>query len=77
MDFNDTPEQASFRADVRQWLEANATLRKDKLYKGMEGDDAFKEAKAWYKKLPTLAMPVSLGQKSMAVQVYLRKKKNC
>ena len=51
MDFNDTPEQASFRADVRQWLEANATLRKDKLYKGMEGDDAFKEAKAWYKKI--------------------------
>ena len=51
MDFNDTPEQASFRKEVRSWLEANATLRENKLYKGMEGDQAFHEAKAWYKKI--------------------------
>lgn len=51
MDFNDTPEQAQFRSEVHQWLEANATLKKDKLYKGMEGEQAFKEAKAWYKKV--------------------------
>jgi hypothetical protein len=24
MDFNDTPEEAAFRAEVRAWLEANA-----------------------------------------------------
>ncbi len=51
MDFNDTPEQAQFRAEVHQWLMDNATLKKDKLYKSMEGEDAFKEAKAWYKKV--------------------------
>ena len=24
MDFNDTPEEAAYRADARKWLEANA-----------------------------------------------------
>ena len=27
MDFNDTPEEAKFRAEARAWLEANAELR--------------------------------------------------
>ena len=27
MDFNDTPEEAKFRADARAWLDANAKLR--------------------------------------------------
>jgi len=27
MDFNDTPEEAAFRAEVRAWLEKNAKLR--------------------------------------------------
>ena len=27
MDFNDTPEQAKFRAQCREWLEANAELK--------------------------------------------------
>jgi len=27
MDFNDTPEEAAFRAEARAWLEANATLK--------------------------------------------------
>ena len=27
MDFNDTPEEAAFRAEARAWLEANAELR--------------------------------------------------
>ena len=51
MDFNDTPEQAEFRAKVRAWLDANAVKRTDNLYQGMEGDEAFHEAKAWYKKV--------------------------
>jgi len=29
MDFDDTPEEAAFRAEARAWLDANARLRKD------------------------------------------------
>ena len=29
MDFNDTPEEAAYRAQVRAWLEANATPKSD------------------------------------------------
>ena len=50
MDFNDTPELAAFRCDVKNWLDANATRRTDKLFLGMEGEQAFLEAKDWYKK---------------------------
>ena len=50
MDFQDTSELATFRSNVKIWLEANATKRTDKLHMGMEGDTAFQEAKDWYKK---------------------------
>ena len=50
MDFNDTPELASFRQDVKAWLEINAERRTNKLHMGMEGEQAFDEAKLWYKK---------------------------
>ena len=30
MDFNDTPEQAKFRAQCREWLETNAELKENK-----------------------------------------------
>lgn len=50
MDFEDTPEQAQFRADVIAWLDANARRRTDNLLRGMEGEDAFREAKEWYAK---------------------------
>tara|TARA_R110002110_G_scaffold415765_3_gene655321 strand:- start:90181 stop:91404 length:1224 start_codon:yes stop_codon:yes gene_type:complete len=50
MDFEDSTEQAQFRAEVRSWLQQNAPRRTDKLLRGMEGDAAFDEAKAWYKK---------------------------
>lgn len=50
MDFQDTPELAAFRAEVRAWLDANAERRTDNLHMGMEGEDAFAEAKAWYAK---------------------------
>ncbi len=55
MDFNDTPEEAAFRAECRSWLEANAELRQP----GDPGADALgerttpetvKEAQAWQKK---------------------------
>lgn len=50
MDFQDTEELAAFRSDVTTWLAANATRRTDKHHLGMEGEKAFREAKAWYKK---------------------------
>lgn len=49
MDFNDTPELAAFRSEIRAWLDDNAEKRTDKLHVGMEGEAAFREAKAWYK----------------------------
>lgn len=48
MDLEDTPEQAKFRAEVIAWLDANAKRRSDNLLRGMEGEGAFLEAKAWY-----------------------------
>ena len=50
MDFDDTAEQAVFRSDVRAWLDANATRRKDQLLRGMEGDEVYQQAKKWYRK---------------------------
>ena len=44
MDFQDSPELAAFRSDVKTWLETNATRRTDKLHMGMEGEEAFLEA---------------------------------
>ena len=54
MDFNDTKEQAEFRAKCRNWLEQNAELKinveKDKK-DGMVGEEAFLQAaKKWQKK---------------------------
>ena len=52
MDFNDTPEQAKFRAKCREWLEANAELKESK--SSGHGDssleDHLKVAKAWQTK---------------------------
>jgi alkylation response protein AidB-like acyl-CoA dehydrogenase len=55
MDFNDTPEEAAFRAEARAWLEQNAELRDaDDRSEGVlqESDkpDAIAAAKAWQKK---------------------------
>ncbi len=54
MDFNDTPEEAAFRAEARTWLEANAELRSpDDEGPGM-GENLSPEnvaaAQAWQKK---------------------------
>ena len=50
MDFEDTPELATFRSEVRAWLDANAERRTDNLLMGMEGEAPFLEAKEWYRK---------------------------
>ena len=51
MDFNDSPEEAAYRAQARTWLDANATLRdpsksKRNVLDEAEGDLVAK-AKAW------------------------------
>ncbi len=51
MDFNDSPEEAAYRAKVRSWLDANATLRdpnasKTNMLDEAEGD-LIDKAKAW------------------------------
>ena len=52
MDFNDTPEQAKFRATCREWLEANAQLKADKVHMNVESslENHLKTAKEWQQK---------------------------
>lgn len=50
MDFNDTPEEAAFRAEARAFLEANATLETKSETPGAETEANYlKRAKAWQK----------------------------
>jgi alkylation response protein AidB-like acyl-CoA dehydrogenase len=49
MDFNDTPEEAAYRAQVRQWLEANAP-RQALDPTDMEGGGSMAASKAWQAK---------------------------
>jgi len=49
MDFNDTPEEAAYRAQVREWLEANAPKRAHQ--PDLEGDGrSMTASKAWQAK---------------------------
>ncbi len=55
MDFNDTAEEAAFRAEARSWLEANASLKgpddaSPDVLSERTTDDALAAAKAWQKK---------------------------
>jgi alkylation response protein AidB-like acyl-CoA dehydrogenase len=52
MDFNDTPEEAAFRAEARAWLEANAEPLPPgkRRVGGMDRDDLLPQAKAWQAK---------------------------
>lgn len=51
MDFNDSPEEAAFRFEVRRFLEANATRKKAgepaQKVRYPEGPEALRRAKAW------------------------------
>jgi acyl-CoA dehydrogenase len=57
MDFKDTPEDADFRAEVRAWLDANATPlaagedREIPMFTDGERDDDVPQQQAWQKKL--------------------------
>ncbi|MFP3945054.1 MAG: acyl-CoA dehydrogenase family protein, partial [Alphaproteobacteria bacterium] len=53
MDFNDTPEEAAFRAEVRKWLEANAERKSadaDTRPRRIGEAELLKRAKAWQAK---------------------------
>ena len=53
MDFNDTPEEAAFRKEVRTWLDANATRKSDdsKSFRARNDDpNLLKAAKEWQSK---------------------------
>ena len=50
MDFNDNPAEATFRAQVKEWLAENAPNYTAEAYKAREGVDTvdpIKLAKAW------------------------------
>ena len=48
MDFNDTPDEAAYRQQVRTWLEANAPKKRDG--SDPEGGDSMAASKAWQAK---------------------------
>ena len=56
MNFDDTPEEAAFRTEVRAWIDANAPkhlrepLSQAGFGSGPQGFDTMAEAKAWQKK---------------------------
>ena len=53
MDFNDTPEEAAFRKEVRAWLDANATRKSDdkQSFRARNDDpELLKKAKEWQAK---------------------------
>ena len=53
MDFEDTPEEAAFRAEARAWLSANAPTPEEARKMGRETTneaEALKRAKAWQAK---------------------------
>jgi alkylation response protein AidB-like acyl-CoA dehydrogenase len=49
MDFNDTPQEAEYRAKVRAWLEANAPRDGKGTALGDEDDSQLENCKAWQK----------------------------
>jgi alkylation response protein AidB-like acyl-CoA dehydrogenase len=53
MDFRDTTEEAAFRAEVRAWLEANATRRTrddERFEEGMSDEERIAAAREWQRK---------------------------
>ena len=71
MDFNDTPEEAKFRAEVREWLTANAKPRDpNKVRAGVSEKpeaERLARAKEWQAKKARPVMPPSPGRQSLAV----------
>ena len=78
MDFNDTPEQAKFRAKCREWLEANAALKESKSGGQSDSslDDHLKIAKAWQQKKYEAGWAMLHCQKNMGVLKLHRSKES-
>ena len=51
MDFDDTPEEAAFRAEARAWLEANAELRVTNDQHGLSQEEHVERCKNWQRTL--------------------------
>ena len=51
MDFEDTPEEAAFRAEARAWLESKATPRTGAEGRSMDKPDHVERCKAWQRTL--------------------------
>ena len=52
MDFNDTPDQAKFRAKCKEWLDGNAQLKDTSKRANVESnlEELIAKAKVWQKK---------------------------
>ncbi|HEY5072503.1 MAG TPA: acyl-CoA dehydrogenase family protein [Caulobacteraceae bacterium] len=50
MDFNDSPEEAAYRREVRAWLEANAPKRKGPADSGLDDSGNMSGSRAWQRK---------------------------
>ena len=52
MDFNDTPDQAKFRAKCKEWLDSNAKLKDAGKRLNVESnlEELIAKAKVWQKK---------------------------
>ena len=75
MDFNDTPEEAAFRGEVRAWLDANATRKSDdreSLRARNDDPELLKKAKEWQDKKAKLEVAVGTGGKgAMKIRDFL------
>ncbi len=73
MNFDDTPQEAAFRAEAKAWIAANAPKQyEDELKKASLGRIQLKSnnildvAKAWQRKRPMPAGRCRIGRKIMA-----------
>ena len=69
MDFNDTPEEAAFRKEVRTWLEANATRKSDdkQSFRARNDDpELLKKPRPGRTRRPRRATRASPGPRNMA-----------
>ena len=65
MDFNDSPVEAEFRAEVRSWLDANARPKRGRrsLNRRIDSERGLALAKEWQAKKPTPATASSTSPK--------------
>ena len=79
MDFNDTPEEAAFRAEARGWLEANAeSLGANESVPGMGKlmtPEIVAEAQAWQKKKAESGFKKAEARRAALAKAHLGKSK--